>query len=59
MEWHSLIQGILGSSPLAAALGFAAWSLWSSNQKKDQEIRDLNAEIRRILLAVSKSSDDD
>ena len=42
MEWTKLLEGALGSSPIALVLGFAVWNLWSSNQKKDAELQRLN-----------------
>lgn len=59
MEWLELLKGPLASSPLAAVLGFAVWTLWKRLEAKDAEIRSLNEEIRTTLIAVSRRSDDD
>lgn len=53
MEWSSLISGALGSSPMALVLGFAVWTLWQSNQKKDEQIQKLNDKMVDALLEVA------
>lgn len=53
MEWSSLISSALGSSPMALVLGFAVWTLWQSNQKKDAEIQRLNDKMVDALLEVA------
>lgn len=58
MEWTKLIEGALGSSPLALVLGFAVWNLWRKLEAKDAEIQRLNAETTKMLIAVSQRSDD-
>lgn len=59
MEWHDLLKGALGSSPVALVLGFAVWKLWTKLEAKDAEIKGLNTEIRQTLIDVSRRSDDD
>ncbi len=54
MQWTNLLEGVLSSSPLAGVLGFAVWTLWNSNQKKDEEIRKLNEARIADLIEVSK-----
>lgn len=58
MEWSKLIEGALGSSPMAMVLGFAVWTLWQSNQRKDTEIARLNDARVKDLLEVAHKSDD-
>ena len=59
MEWQSLLGTALGSTPLAAVLGFAVWRLWAKVEAKDAELKALNERFMTILIEVSKLSDDD
>ena len=59
MEWTDLIKAALGGSPLAIVLGFAVWTLWQTNQKKDAQIQELNLEFRKVLRDISQRADDD
>jgi hypothetical protein len=59
VEWQSLIEGALGSSPLALVLGFAVWRLWQKLEARDQEIRTLNEQCTKMLLSISRAADDD
>jgi len=58
VDWQNLISGALGSSPLALVLGFATWSLWQANQRKDAEIARLNDQRVKDLIAVAARDDD-
>lgn len=58
MEWQKMLEGILGSSPVAGVLGFVAWKLWTKNEKKDEEIARLNEQHSKTLIAISKLSDE-
>lgn len=58
IEWTKLLEGALGSSPIALVLGFAVWTLWQSNQKKETEIARLNeARIKDMQEVVRKDDD--
>ena len=59
MEWQKLLEGAIGSSPLAVVLGYVACKLWATVREKDAEIRRLNDQTLRMLTAVSRVSDDD
>lgn len=48
MEWHAIIQGLLGSSPLAGALGFACYKLWAKLEQKDQTIQEKDTVIAEL-----------
>lgn len=43
---------------MAMVLGFAVWTLWQSNQRKDTEIARLNDARVKDLLEVAHKSDD-
>lgn len=57
MQWETILSGALSSSPTALILGFAVWTLWGSNQKKDTEIQRLNQARVDDLLEVAKRDD--
>ena len=57
MEWTKLLEGALGSSPMALVLGFAVWTLWSANQKKEAEIQRLNEARIKDLIEVANRDD--
>jgi len=57
MEWTKLLEGALGSSPIALVLGFGVWSLWQSNQKKDAEISRLNEARIQDMKQVADRED--
>jgi hypothetical protein len=57
VEWSALIEGALGSSPMALVLGFAVWTLWKSNAEKDAEIRRLNEKMVDAMLEIAHRDD--
>lgn len=58
MEWQNLIGTALGSTPLAAVLGFAVWNLWRKLEAKDAELRELHQQRVKDLIAVAARADD-
>jgi hypothetical protein len=54
VEWTKLLEGALGSSPIALVLGFGVWRLWLSNQAKDAEISRINRERIEDLKQVAQ-----
>lgn len=57
MQWSALIEGALGSSPMALVLGFAVWKLWTSNEAKDAEIKRLNEKMVDAMLEIAHRDD--
>ncbi len=57
MEWQKLLEGALGSSPIALVLGFAVQRLWSKLEQKDAEIRELNSARVKDLIAIAARDD--
>jgi hypothetical protein len=58
VEWQKLLEGALGSSPIALVLGFAVQRLWSKLEQKDAEIRELNSARVKDLIAIAARDDD-
>ena len=56
MQWENLINGALGSSPMALVLGFAVHRLWAALRERDAEIARLNEARIQDLLSVSRHS---
>ena len=57
MEWTKLLEGALGSSPIALVLGFGVWRLWGANQLKDAEIQRLNEARIQDMKAIASRND--
>lgn len=57
MEWQKLLEGALGSSPVALALGFATWSLWQKTREQEKEIARLNDARIADLKAIAERDD--
>ena len=57
MEWSTLLGSVLSGSPLALVLGFAVWTLWNSNQKKEAEIQRLNEARIKDMIEVASRDD--
>lgn len=57
MEWQTLLEGALGSSPIALVLGFATWSLWGKNREQEKEIQRLNEARISDLKAIAERDD--
>lgn len=57
MEWSKLLEGALGSSPIALVLGFAVWSLWGKNREQEKEIQRLNDARIADLKAIAERDD--
>jgi hypothetical protein len=53
-----LLEGALGSSPIALVLGFGVWKLWHSNQAKDAEISRLNEARVQDMKQVASRNDE-
>jgi hypothetical protein len=58
VEWQTLLEGALGSSPIALVLGFGVWKLWHSNQAKDAEISRLNEARIQDMKQVASRNDE-
>ncbi len=52
MQWQTIINGLLGSSPVAAALGFACYKLWAKVEAQDKEIQELNRQNLEFLKTL-------
>jgi hypothetical protein len=57
MEWSTLLEGVLTGSPMALVLGFAVWTLWQANQKKEAEIQRLNEARIKDMIEVANRDD--
>jgi hypothetical protein len=57
VEWQTLLEGALGSSPIALVLGFATWSLWGKNREQEKEIQRLNEARIADLKAIAERDD--
>jgi hypothetical protein len=57
MDWNTLLGSVLSGSPLAAVLGFAVWTLWQANQKKEAEIQRLNEARIKDMIEVANRDD--
>jgi hypothetical protein len=58
VDWETLLNGALGSSPMALVLGFAVHRLWSKLETKDAEIARLNDARVKDLIAIAARDDD-
>jgi hypothetical protein len=58
VDWQKLLEGALGSSPIALVLGFAVQRLWTKLETKDAEIARLNDARVKDLIAVAARDDD-
>lgn len=56
MQWETIINGLLGSSPVAAALGFACYKLWAKVEEKDKDIASLHKEQAEFLQSLLEKS---
>lgn len=54
MEWQRLLEGVLGSSPVAMAMGFATWNLWNKTREQEKEIARLNEARIADLKAIAE-----
>jgi hypothetical protein len=57
VEWSTLLGSVLSGSPLALVLGFAVWTLWQSNQKKEAEIQRLNEARIKDMTEIANRDD--
>ncbi len=48
MTWDAIISGLLGSSPLAGAMGVACWKLWEKVNTKEKVIEDKDRQIAAL-----------
>ena len=60
MEWHHLAESLVGSGPLAIALGLAVRTLWAKTQQLEKRVEELQeqrvADLREMLRSVDSSS---
>ena len=54
MEWNKVIEGLIGSSPLAGGLGFACYYLAGQLKEARAEVARLNEARIADLQAIAK-----
>lgn len=48
MEWTKLLEGALGSSPIAVILGYVSYNLWGKLAEKDRIIGEKDLLIQKL-----------
>lgn len=64
MEWQTIINGAIGSSPVAILLGFVSFKLWGKLEEKEKVIQSKDLEIAALnekrvndLRVIAKQND--
>lgn len=64
IQWQTVVQGVLSSSPVAAALGFACFKLWGKLEAKEAVIAEKDKVIAQLsearvqdLKAIARQND--
>ena len=57
MEWSGFLESVIGSGPLALALGLAVRTLWARMRELETKLETLNAERLDDLRSLLKPDD--